>query len=71
MAGLSDIQRKAAAAFDPVIHYGETVILTDHGKTVAEIRPKRDPVEVSIEEFRSLELSDEAINEAIRLDREG
>lgn len=71
MATLTDIQRKAASTLGPVIHGGKTVLLTDHGKTVAEIMPRRDPEEISIEEFRALEISDDAINDAIRRDREG
>lgn len=40
-ATLTELRRETSKVVQPVIHGGETVILTEHGQQVAEIVPRR------------------------------
>jgi antitoxin (DNA-binding transcriptional repressor) of toxin-antitoxin stability system len=49
---------------------GKSVTLTEHGRPVARISPEYERREVSLEEFRQSEISDQAILDAIAEARE-
>ena len=49
---------------------GKSVTLTEHGRPVARILPEYERIVVSPEEFQSLEISDQAILDAIAEARE-
>ena len=51
-ATLTDLRRQAGKVLAAVLHRNKTVKLTQHGKAVAEIRPRAQPM--SPEEFGKL-----------------
>lgn len=65
---LTDLHRLTKQVMRPVLA-GQTVRLTEHGKTVARISPEYPTVTMTAEEFRALDIHseelDRAINEAI------
>lgn len=52
VATLTDLARRTKEVIRPVIHGGKRVLLTEHGKVVAEIRPVIQPL--SPDEFSKL-----------------
>ena len=69
-ATLAEAQRQFGKIVRPAIHRGERVILTEHGQPCAEISRHIPTVEVSPEELRSGDVSDQAILEAIAESRQ-
>lgn len=41
---MSELRRAVNKLLDRALHKKESVIVTDHGKTVAEIRPQAQPI---------------------------
>lgn len=77
-ATLTDLRRQAGKVLSAVLHRNKTVKLTQHGKTVAEIRPRPQPM--SAREFGKLwrtrrplgkETADEVAAALKELDRAG
>jgi prevent-host-death family protein len=68
-ATLTDLQRASRKVMRPVAG-GKSVTLTEHGRPVARISPEYERREVSLEEFRQSEISDQAILDAIAEARE-
>ena len=64
-ATLTEAQRRFGKIVRPVIHQGKRVVLTEHGQPRAEISRHVPTVEVSAEELRRGEVTDEAILEAL------
>jgi len=64
-ATLTELRRDTSRVVRPVIHRGERVVLTEHGEPRAEIHPHVPVERVSEEELLALEISDEAILDAI------
>ncbi|MCX6903964.1 MAG: hypothetical protein NTW03_10915, partial [Verrucomicrobia bacterium] len=63
-ATLTELHREIKRVLRPVIQ-GQTVQLTEHGVTVACLKPDCQRVVVSAKELKQMEFSDEAILEAI------
>jgi prevent-host-death family protein len=68
-ATLTELQRASRKVMRPVAG-GKSVTLTEHGRPVARISPEYERREVSLEEFRQSEISDQAILDAIAEARE-
>jgi antitoxin (DNA-binding transcriptional repressor) of toxin-antitoxin stability system len=68
-ATLTELQRASRKVMRPVAG-GKSVTLTEHGRLVARISPEYERREVSLEEFRQSEISDQAILDAIAEARE-
>ncbi len=77
-ATLTDLRRQAGKVLSAVLHRNRIVKLTQHGKTVAEIRPRPQPM--SAQEFGKLwrarrplgkEAADEVAAALKELDRAG
>ena len=63
-ATLTDVQRNSKKVFRPV-QAGQVVRITEHGKPFARVSPDYPARTMTVEEFRALEISDEALNQAI------
>jgi antitoxin (DNA-binding transcriptional repressor) of toxin-antitoxin stability system len=40
----TELRRSVEKLLDRVLHHNESVVLTDNGKTVAELRPQTQPI---------------------------
>jgi prevent-host-death family protein len=63
-ATLTDVQRNSKKVFRPV-QSGQVVRITEHGKPFARVSPDYPTRTMTVEEFRALEISDEALNQSI------
>ena len=68
-ATLTDLHRETKKVMRPVLG-GKPVAITEHGAPVARITPDYERVTLSEDEFRSLEITDQAILRALAESRE-
>ena len=69
-ATLTELHRKTATLVRPVIHGGQTIILTAQGKDCAKLAPWPERKEVTAEDLQQSEITDQAILAALAESRE-